>query len=172
MKIIIIGPRSVGKSTVGNVLGREMKIGYFDFDKYVEKELNGIDSYVERFGVDSYRIEEERILVDFVSKLPNGFVVSVGGGTVASQLCRVSERNSLRLKEIGRIVYLSLSGKEEEIIDLLFGRELLRKGNKTREDIAKLFRLRESAYESIFDIKIISNKKSAEQVAEEIISKV
>ena len=63
MRFVFIGPRSIGKSTVGKVLSKKLKIEYFDFDTYVEKELKGIDEHIEKNGVKSYRVEEEKKIV-------------------------------------------------------------------------------------------------------------
>ena len=65
MIIIFIGPRSIGKSTIGKALSKKLKVKYFDFDTYVEKELKGIDEHIEKKSVESYRVEEEKIEVCF-----------------------------------------------------------------------------------------------------------
>lgn len=120
MRIIVIGPRSVGKSAVGRALGERVDVDYFDFDEYVEGRLGDIDYYIEKSGADSYRLEEEKVLEGFILGLPSDFVVSVGGGTVASQLHDVSEKNAARLKKAGVLVYLVPSDDKNKAVDLLF----------------------------------------------------
>ena len=107
MRFIFIGPRSIGKSTVGKSLAQKLNLEYFDFDEYVELKLNGIEQYIGNNSIESYRIEEKKILKQFVSELPGKCVVSVGGGTVASQFKKISERNVQILKKVGKIIYLS-----------------------------------------------------------------
>ena len=75
-------------------------------DTYVEKELNGIDQHIKENGVESYRIEEEKILKQFISDIPKECIISVGGGTIASQFNNISKRNSSLLKFTGKIIYL------------------------------------------------------------------
>jgi shikimate kinase len=169
MKIILIGPRSVGKSTIGKRLAAKLKLKYFDFDMVVEHELGDIDNYIKNNEVDSYRKKERKILVESLSKLTCEFVMSVGGGTVASQLHHISELNSRDLKNLGKIIYLSPSEDEDRSIELLRKRELKRKGNQSFEHTKKLYGLRRKIYEKIYDYKIILEEKSPGEVVKEVI---
>jgi len=168
MKIIIIGPRSVGKTTVGNLLARKLKMKYFDFDEIIEKKLKGIDKHVEKYGADSYRYKERKILKGFLSKLPKKFVVSVGGGTIASQLKYMSKKNTKDLKKKGKIIYLSPSKTKKQALNILYKNEKKRMGDKDHKETKKLFELRKPIYEKIYDIKIITNGKSSRKIVDEI----
>jgi len=165
--ITLIGQRSVGKTTVGKILAKKLHVKYFDFDKYVENKLNGIDSHIKKYGVDSYRKEEAEILVKFLSKLPKQFVISVGGGTFASQLRKISKENVKKLKKKSKIVYLSAKS-----IKILHQREKKRKGNKPFSETKKLFELRKPVYEKIYDMKVAVKNKTPKKIAEEIIDKI
>ena len=172
MKLIIVGPRSIGKSTTGKVLAEKFNLDYFDFDEYIEDKLGGIDRHIKKNGVESYRVREERILLDFISELPDEFVISVGGGTVASQFEEISQRNTKVLKRLGKIIYLSPSENKNEAINILFEREKKRGGNKDYDETLKLFELRKSIYENLFDIKIEVKGKSTLQVIDDILLKL
>ena len=166
-KITLIGPRSVGKTTVGKLLAKKLHVKYFDFDGYVENKLNGIDLHIKKYGADSYRKEESKILVKFLSKLPNQFVISAGGGTVVSQLKKISQENVKKLKKRSKIVYLAA-----ESTKILHQREKKRKGNKPFSETKKLFELRKPVYERIYDIKILAKNKPAKKIVEEIMTKI
>ena len=140
-KITLIGSRSVGKTTVGKILAKKLRIKYFDFDEYVENKLSGIDLHIKKYGADSYRKEEAKIIVKFLSELPKQFVISVGGGTVASQLKRISQENVRKLKKKSKIVYLAAKS-----VKILHQREKKRKGNKPFSETKKLFELRRPVY--------------------------
>ena len=172
MRFIFIGPRSIGKSTVGKALAQKLNFEYFDFDEYVELKLNGIDQHIENNSVESYRIEEEKILKKFVSELPEKCVVSVGGGTIASQFKDVSKRNVEILKKNGKIIYLSPSEDKKEAIEILFEREQKRKGDKDYSETVKLFEIRKPIYEKIFDVKIEVKNKSLSEIVDDILLKV
>ena len=171
MRFIFIGPRSIGKSTVGKALAQKLNFEYFDFDEYVELKLNGIDQHIENNSVESYRIEEEKILKKFVSELPEKCVVSVGGGTIASQFKDVSKRNVEILKKNGKIIYLSPSEDKKEAIEILFEREQKRKGDKDYSETVKLFEIRKPIYEKIFDVKIEVKNKSLSEIVDDILLK-
>lgn len=172
MKIILIGPRSVGKSTIGEILAKRLKIGYFDFDEYVERRLKGIEKHIKKKGFDSYRIEEEKLLKKFVLELPKKCVFSIGGGTVASQLKEVSERNAKLLRKNGKIIYINPSDDKGEAVKILQKREALRKGNKDISETLKLFELRKPIYEKIYDLKFIVKEESPLEIAKKILSKI
>jgi shikimate kinase len=171
MRFIFIGLRSIGKSTVGKYLAQKIKLDYFDFDEYVELKLNGIEQHIENNSVESYRLEEEKILKQFVSELPKKCVVSVGGGTVASQLKVISKRNAETLKKTGQIIYLSPSEDKEEATKIIHEREQKRKGDKDYSETLKLFELRKPVYEKIFDLKIEVKNKSPSEIVDEILRK-
>jgi len=172
MKFIFIGPRSIGKSTVGKALSQKLNLEYFDFDDYVEENLNGIDQHIRNNSVESYRIEEKKILKQFVSELPKKFVVSVGGGTVASQFKEISQRNIDVLKKIGKIIYLSPSENKKEATEILYEREQKRKGDKDYSETLILFELRKPVYEKVFDLKFEVKNKSSSEIVEDILRKV
>jgi len=172
MRFVFIGPRSIGKSTVGKVLAKKLEIKYFDFDRYVEKKLNGINHHIEKNSVESYRVEEEKILKQFVSELPKSCVISVGGGTIASQFNNLSIRNSSLLKSVGNIIYLSPSENKEEATKILFEREQKRAGDKTYSETLKLFEIRKPIYEKISNLKIEVKNKSISEIIEILLIKV
>jgi shikimate kinase len=172
MRFIFIGPRSIGKSTVGKALAQKLNLEYFDFDEYVEKKIKGINQHIKNNSVESYRTEEEKILKQFVSELPEQFVVSVGGGTVASQFKEISERNVDVLKRFGKIVYLSPSENINEATEILHEREQKRKGDKDYSETLKLFELRKPVYEKVFDLKFEVKNKSPSEIVNDILLKV
>jgi shikimate kinase len=172
VKYILIGPRSVGKSTIGKYLAKELKIEYFDFDEFVEKKLNGIDKHIKKLGVESYRKKESKILREFLLNLPKEAIISIGGGTIASQFSRLNSINIKEIKKIGKIIYLSPSNNKKEAVKILFKNERNRKGDKTLKDIEKLFYLRKPIYEKLGDLNIIIGDKKPDKIVKEVINKI
>lgn len=167
MRIILIGHRSVGKTTVGKLLAKKLKVKYIDFDSLVEKELGGILKYFKKNGSLGYRKRESSILSKL--KLPKNVVMSIGGGTVASQYKKLSEKNAKFLKKLGKLVYLHPSKKEKEAIKIIFEREMKRKGDKNFAETKKLIRLRTPIYEKIHNIKITIKRNKPNKIAEKIV---
>ena len=85
MITVIIGPRSVGKSSVGAILASRWNVEYHDLDAYVDERLGGIDEFLETKSMRDYREVESDLLVSFVEGLPGDCVISLGGGTIASE---------------------------------------------------------------------------------------
>ena len=99
MKVILIGYRACGKSTVGTMLSAMLKIPFWDTDALVEKkEGMPIRQIVERRGWDYFRaLERETIL-----SLPGqeAAVVATGGGVV------LAGENMDALKQMGKVFWL------------------------------------------------------------------
>ena len=167
---IIIGPRSVGKTTIGKKLARHLNIRFFDLDDIVDKKLKGLDRYIKNHGIRNYRTKEHEILKKFLDGLPRGLVLAVGGGTVASQFKPLSRNNIKLLSGIGKIIYLCPARSMKRSIDMLVKNELKRRGDQTGVEIEKLWRLRTPIYETIAYRKIFLDKKKHGQIIKEIIS--
>jgi len=168
-KLILIGPRSIGKSSVGKVLAKKLKIPFFDFDKIVEKKIGSIDKYIKKKGYNQTRIKEHQILKIFVKKLPQKFILALSGGTITSQLKQISFLNYRLLKNKGIFIYLIPFRSSSKSINLLYQREKIRKGNQSLKQIKMLYTLRYPIYKKIADkIIFVENKKPLE-IADEII---
>ncbi len=172
MRFILFGPRSIGKTTVGKILAKKLKINYLDLDEFVEGKLGNIKKYSEKFGVESYRIAESEMLKEFCSNLPQECVFSIGGGTVASQFERLNKKNTSILKHCGELIYLAPPGGEEKAAKIIFSREKKRFGDKDYLETLKLLKLRKLSYEKIFDVKIEVHDKSPGKIAKEVLAKI
>jgi len=169
VKIILIGPRSVGKTTVGKLLAKKLKVKYIDLDDIVDRKLGGITEHIDKKGMESYRKKERIILKKLLAELPKKFVVSVGGGTIASQFIKISELNVKDLKRKGKLVYLCPADTRKESIKILRRREMKRGGQQNYLHTLKIFKLRRPIYEEIYYVKIVVKEKSPLSIANQII---
>ena len=104
--IALIGLPGSGKSTVGRQLARRLKIAFYDSDAAIEQRLGcSIRDFFEREGEASFRDVEEAV-IDEITGLASGGVLSTGGGAVLRPL------NRQRLKERCHVVYLRSSPDE------------------------------------------------------------
>ena len=170
-RIILIGPRSVGKSTVGKIIAEKLKLKYFDLDGFVTERLGDIDEFISMHTLEEYRKQESHLLKELLGKLPREYVISIGGGTIASQFHGLSEINAELLKKKGTFVFINPSYDKKEGPKALFDKEKERKGNKSFSDIKKLFEIRQPIYEKYAEITVLTMNKSPEQVAGEIITR-
>ncbi|MEQ8219131.1 MAG: shikimate kinase [Arenibacter sp.] len=81
MKIVLVGYMGSGKSTIGKLLAKKLKISFLDLDEVIEEGLE--DSIPNIFigkGEIFFRRKEHEYLNDVLSQ-KNNFILSTGGGT-------------------------------------------------------------------------------------------
>jgi len=99
MKVFLIGYRAAGKTTVGRLLSRKLKIPFADTDHLVETAAGmPIKELVAREGWDAFREKETEAIAAL--RGTGLCVVATGGGAV------LSEANRVMLKEMGSLIYL------------------------------------------------------------------
>ena len=85
--ICLIGLMGAGKSVVGKLLAKELRMRYYDSDKLIEKKLNkSINQIFSDHGESYFRNIEENIVLSLLDK--KNCVISLGGGSILSNLTR------------------------------------------------------------------------------------
>jgi shikimate kinase len=78
--LVILGMMGSGKSSIGLILSKKMKINFLDTDQEIEKRLGmKISKIFEKKGEKYFREIEEEITLKILKKIKT--VVSLGGGT-------------------------------------------------------------------------------------------
>ena len=161
MRIFIIGPTAAGKTTIGKKLAEGLNMNFIDTDKEIEK-ATGVDItwLFDIEGEEGFRKREEDILLK-VSKL-NSCVISTGAGSI------LKESNRDLISSSGKVIYLEAS-IESQLKRISFdnARPLLSKGNKEKI-LKKMDRDRRHLYEELADITIKPDKKSRNEIVNEI----
>ena len=165
MHIFIVGPMASGKSTIGKILAKTLRVDFIDTDKEIEKKA-GVDiSWMfEIEGEKAFRERERNILKEITKK--KDLVISTGGGIV------LLEENRKLMSTKGKIIYLETSIQVQlnrTINDKL--RPLLGKGNK-REILKALKKERDPLYHEIADVTINQKEKKSGQILSEIINEL
>ena len=81
MKIILLGYMGSGKSTVGQVLAKNLGLQFHDLDAIIEaRENQTIPQIFDQKGEVYFRKLEYRILQELLNN-PSDFILSLGGGT-------------------------------------------------------------------------------------------
>lgn len=158
--IILTGMMGAGKSTVGTVLSRMLKLGFVDLDNLIEKTQNlTIPEIFKLYGEEKFRNME----CETICSINPGqkLVISTGGGVVESK------KNIEKLREIGRIYYLSAPYDVlyERIKDDTKRPLLITKDPK--KALKEILERRKMKYECA-DFKINTENKTAREIAEEI----
>ncbi len=142
-----------------------MFLSFFDTDEEIESRTGAsIDWIFDLEGEDGFRKRESSILNEMVIK--NSIVLSTGGGII------LSENNRELLSSRGTVFYLSTpisvqverTAKDKD-------RPLLKNADP-EEILTRLHEERESLYEEVSDHVVMTENKSSQDVASEIISLV
>lgn len=160
--IFLIGFMGTGKSTIARILGCCLKAEQIEMDqRIVEQEGMEINEIFARHGQEYFRDRETQTLRE-LSKIKPA-VISCGGGIV------LREENIRLMHAIGKTILLTAS---PETILARVKKDDSRpnlKGRKTVEGIQELMEQRRDYYCRAAQITIPTDKKTPEEVAEQVI---
>ena len=80
-KIVLIGMMGSGKSTVGKILSKTLKINFIDSDILIEKKCGlKITEIFDKYGEKYFRDKEEKIVLNILLNDRKPYVLALGGG--------------------------------------------------------------------------------------------
>lgn len=100
--IFLIGPMGAGKTTIGRLLAKSLKIPFYDSDQEIESRT-GVDiaTIFEYEGESGFRKRESVVIDELTEQHP--IVLATGGGAI------LNEANRSRLSSGGFVAYLACS---------------------------------------------------------------
>jgi len=160
--IYLIGMIGSGKSTTGSKLAKLAKMKFVDLDeKIVAQEHKSINEIFQTNGESYFRKVESTMLFEVSQR--SGLVVASGGGSV------LDSNNRKQMKKSGTVIYLKTT------LDELWSRVRNRKNrpllatDDPLKTMGELLQVREPLYQSVADRTILTDGKSPEAVAKEIL---
>lgn len=149
-----------GKSTIAKSLGKKLNLKVVEMDSLiVTKAGKKINQIFKDDGEKRFRELESQVAID--QKNEENVVISTGGGIITN------ENNILNLKRNGKMIFLKTSFLEiKKRLKNTQDRPLF----KNIKSAKKLFNDREKLYEKFADLVVITDKKSVDEIAYEIIS--
>jgi shikimate kinase len=86
--IFLVGFRCTGKTTVGQILARKLKTGFFDMDELIEKETGKSINEITKDGKSwrEFRQMEQDLIFELAMK--EGIVVGMGGGALVNDMIK------------------------------------------------------------------------------------
>lgn len=163
--LILVGPMGAGKSTIGRLLAKELRLPFKDSDKEIEQRTGANIPWIfDVEGEQGFRDREQAMIQELCEA--DGLVVATGGGAVL----RPANREALRSG--GRVVYLHTS------VDQQIGRTskdrnrpLLRTTDPAKV-LRDLMAIRDPLYREIADIIIETDERPPRMVVQEILERL
>lgn len=157
--IILIGMPGVGKSTVGDIVARQLGADFLDTDDLIRNRFGmSLQKLIDLEGLSAFRKHEETILFDL--DLTN-HVIATGGSVVYYPI------GMKHLKKLGQVVWLNVDIKdlESRLSDTVGSRGIAITPEQTLMD---LYNERKPLYERYADIVIQTSGRTPEDTAFEI----
>lgn len=163
--VILVGPMGAGKSTIGRLLAKELRLPFRDSDKEIEQRTGAsIPLIFDVEGEQGFREREHAAVKELC--LMRGVVLATGGGAV------LREDNRRLLRAGGHVIYLCTSVDQQlDRTSRDRNRPLLQKPNP-RQILNELMAVRDPLYREIAGIIIQTDERPPRLVVQEILSQL
>jgi shikimate kinase len=167
MKIVLIGYRCTGKTSVGKHLAQRLGLSFYDTDELIQRKAGKtIRELVDAEGWDAFRARERVI----IRQLPSSAdaVIAAGGGAI------MDAANRKALTEKGLCVWLTADVKtitkrmQADKASAVQRPPL--SGDNLEEETAKILEARRPMYQEMADCTINTAGKEITAIADEILS--
>ncbi len=139
--LFIIGPASVGKSTVGYTLARRLNIPFIDLDLEFNARLESTTDHIDARGYESYARTNSALFETLLDEAKTSSVFVTPGGFLAHESVPDLIPKHLELLKNHGVTILLLPGDNPEVgADLVVARQLAR--SRWNDDSAEVERQR------------------------------
>lgn len=163
-RIFLVGPMGVGKTTIGRMLARELKLEFVDCDLEIEERTGASVAWIfDVEGEEGFRQRETQMLDELTSR--DRILLATGGGAVLRQ------QNRDYLKR-GTVVHLDSS------VDMLVRRTAkdkkrpLLQNSDPRQVLDKVKRDRDPLYQKVSDIRVFVGNSNSRNVVNQILKEL
>ena len=163
--VVLVGMMGAGKTTVGRLLARRLKLRFIDADQELERRCGvKVPLIFDIEGEAGFRAREAQLLAELTAL--DGVVLGTGGGAV------LLDENRRRLAARGTVVYLRATPEDlYERVKHDRNRPLL----ATPDPLARLRELhaqRDPLYRGIADLVVDTGRQTVLALARELIEKL
>jgi shikimate kinase len=154
-----------GKSTIGRLLAKELRLPFKDSDKEIEQRTGADIPWIfDVEGEQGFREREQAMIAELCEL--DGVVIATGGGVV------LRPENRQALRSGGRVVYLHASVEQQlERTSRDRNRPLLRNAEPGKV-LRNLMEIRDPLYREIADVIIETDERPPRLVVQEIIERL
>ncbi|MGE7990381.1 shikimate kinase AroK [Pseudomonas sp. NPDC089554] len=163
--LILVGPMGAGKSTIGRLLAKELRLPFKDSDKEIELRTGANIPWIfDKEGEPGFRDREQAMIAE-LSAL-DGVVLATGGGAV------MRDANRAALRKGGRVIYLHAS-VEQQVGRTARDRNrpLLRTANP-EATLRALLEARDPLYREIADLVVETDERPPRMVVLDILERL
>jgi len=163
--LYLVGMMGAGKTTIGRLLGRRLKLRFLDCDHEIERRCGvKVPLIFDIEGEGGFRARETQVLAELT--VLEGVVLATGGGAV------LAEANRRRLAAGGTVVYLC--ARPEDLYERVRqdrNRPLL----ATADPLARLRELylqRDPLYREVADLIVDTGRQSVQSLARSLVEQL
>lgn len=175
MRIILIGMKGCGKTTIGTQLAKKLHVPFFDFDTEIERthlrekgEALSFRQIFHDYGEAYFRVLEIKTLKRIAEELDKvDFVFACGGRTP------LEDENQKILVELGKIVFLQLA--EGVLLKRIFAQGVpafFPYPDDPERSLNELITKRLSTYIKLADIIVDIGEEAPEDVVHTILTRL
>jgi shikimate kinase len=161
-KIILVGFRATGKSSVGRLLAKHLGVAFLDMDQVLTSRHGEISQVVAEHGWDTFRAREKALLAELI-KTKEGVIATGGGAVLHRELWPA-------MRETGLVVWLTSTLElicQRLTFDPVSGSQRPSlTGRDIREETAAVLAEREPLYRAAAHLEVDSNRPVPVVVAE------
>lgn len=164
LNVVLIGFAGSGKTTVGELLAKEMGFDFIDTDRYIEEKVGMTIPEIFKSKGEEYFRDLETMALKGILKSRTHTVIAAGSGMPLRQ------KNQKMLRKLGTVVYLN--GSEEEMNKRLQALDLSERpvllAEKTDEERKQLFLRWRFVYPIVAHRTVDIDDRTVEQVADAV----
>ncbi|MBO4685053.1 MAG: YqeG family HAD IIIA-type phosphatase [Lachnospiraceae bacterium] len=164
LNVVLIGFAGSGKTTVGELLAKEMGFDFIDTDRYIEEKVGMTIPEIFKSKGEEYFRDLETMALKGILKSRTHTVIAAGSGMPLRQ------KNQKMLRKLGTVVYLN--GSEEEMNKRLQALDISERpvllAEKTDEERKQLFLRWRFVYPMVAHRTVDIDDRTVEQVADAV----
>ncbi|KKR05822.1 MAG: hypothetical protein UT34_C0002G0329 [candidate division WS6 bacterium GW2011_GWF2_39_15] len=174
MRVFIVGPGGVGKTTSGKILAKRLGFEFVDLDLEFMKQVRNIDEYVAKFGYEKYCYANSELFERLLNEYENNVVMPLSSGFLVHEgLNDLVDKHIKLLKSNGISILLLPSRDIIKAASIVVERQINRGFGEVKEGYQEKAKQkycsRHERYKCLGDIQIYS-LESPEQIADKMVN--
>jgi shikimate kinase len=163
-RVFLVGPMGAGKTTIGRLLARDLKLEFVDADQDIERRTGADIPWIfDVEGEEGFRDREQQVIEELTRR--PGIVLATGGGAVL----RPANRAALAR---GLVIYLRTTLDEQLRRTGRDRKRPLLDVDDPGQVLRELFAARDPLYREVADLVVDSDSSSPRAVAQRVLSQL